>query len=191
MGEQESLRVIKADWRCQTDVEGITYNQEWGEMDGATSGTCHNSTRVETDLLAIEMEGQCEQHKRMKNNAPRPSRPPPVSPRSLTNYVDPPRWWGQIKSLPRKIRRAKIRRSTHQVILPRRGQSGHIKHIRYVAYTVQRLGEHPTVTMNEKDHPSNDPGEVRAAETARCHSQGTTFHIRKAHKRCMFALHYQ
>ena len=60
-----------------------------------------------------------------------------------------------------------MRRLTHQVVPLCRGQSGRIERIGYVTYTVQKLGEHPTVTMNEKDRLSDDPGEAHAAETAR------------------------
>ena len=58
-------------------------------MDGTMSGACRDSKQVEMDPLAIEREGQREQRKDMKKNAPRPPRPPPIYPRSLTNYFDP------------------------------------------------------------------------------------------------------
>ena len=60
MGKLERSRSIKGDWDRQTDVEDVGYDQEQGDMDGATSGTCHDSKQVETDPLAIEKEGQCE-----------------------------------------------------------------------------------------------------------------------------------
>ena len=109
-------------------------------MDGATSGTRRNLKRVETDLLAIEKEGQCERRKHMKNDATRPSTPPPEHPRPLTDYVDPPRRRGRIKSRSRKIRRTKTRKPTYRIVQPRRGQSGRIKRIGDVAYEVQMLG---------------------------------------------------
>ena len=90
-GEQESSRVVEGDWRRRTDVEGVAYDWERREMDGATSGARRDSKRAETDPLAIEKEGQRERRKRTKNDLPRPSTPPPEHPRPLTDYVDPPR----------------------------------------------------------------------------------------------------
>ena len=99
-------------------------------MDGATSGTCRDLKRVETDPLAIEKEGQHERRKRTTNNIPRPSTPPAIYPRSLTGYVDPPRRRGRIKSRSGKIRRTKMKKSTYRIIQPRRGQIRRIKRIR-------------------------------------------------------------
>ena len=108
------------------------------------------------------------------NDVPRPSTPPAIYPRPLTNYVNPPRRWGQLKSQPRRISRAKLRRLTYQVIQARRGQSGLIERIGYVAYTVQRLGEHPTAIMNEKDHPSDNQGVCSRVKQQALNSWGVT-----------------
>ena len=121
-------------------------------MDGATSGARHNSKRLKTDPLAADKARQHEWRIHRRSDIPRPSSPPPEHPRPLTDYADPPCCRGRLKSHTRKIRRSTMRRLTHQVILLCRAQSGHIEHIRYVKYTVQRLGQHPTVMMNEKDH---------------------------------------
>ena len=125
---------------CRTDVEGVTYDWERREMDGATSSTCCDSKRVETDPLAIEKEGQRKRRKRTKNDLPRPSTPPPEHPRLLTNYVDPLRRQGQIKLRSGMIRRTKMKKSTHQIVQPHRGQIRCIKCIRDIAYEVQMLG---------------------------------------------------
>ena len=60
MGEPKASRDVEGDWRRRTDVEGVAYDWERREMDGATSGARRDSKRVETDPLAIEKEGQHE-----------------------------------------------------------------------------------------------------------------------------------
>ena len=110
-------------------------------MDGITSGAHRNSKRVKTDPLAIEKECQHEQCKCTKNDAPRPSTPPPEHPRLLTDYINPPCQQGQIKSQSGKIRRMKTKKSTHRIVWPHRGQIRHIKRIGDAAYEVQMLGE--------------------------------------------------
>ena len=113
MGELEKLRDVEGDWDRQTDVEDVRYDQERREMDGAMSGTCRNSKRVETDPLAEDKARQHEWHKRTRSNVPRPSTPPPKYPRSLTDYVDPPCRQGQMKLQPRKVNRTKMKKPTY------------------------------------------------------------------------------
>ena len=109
-------------------------------MDGITSGAHRNSKRVKTDPLAIEKECQHEQCKCTKNDAPRPSTPPPEHPRLLTDYINPPCQQGQIKSQSGKIRRMKTKKSTHRIVWPHRGQIRRITRIGEVASEVQMLG---------------------------------------------------
>ena len=143
MGKLEKSRDVKGDWDCQTDVKDVGYDQEWREMDGATSSTCRDSKRVETDLLAEDKACQHEWHKCTRSDIPRPSTPPPEYPRSFTDYVDPPRQRGWMKPQPRKVNRTKMKKPTYQIIRPHRGQSGRIRHIGYVANEVQMLGSIP------------------------------------------------
>ena len=110
-------------------------------MDGATSGARRDSKRVETDPLAEDKARQHEWRKRMRSDVPRSSTPPPEHPRPLTDYVDPPRRRGRIKSRSEKIRRTKMKKSTYRIVQPRRGQSRRTKRIGDVTYEVQMLGE--------------------------------------------------
>ena len=142
-GEQESSRVVEGDWRRRTDVEGVAYDWERREMDGATSGARRDSKRVETDPLAEDKARQHEWRKRTRSDVPRPSTPPPEYPTSLTNYVDPPRRRGRMKPRPRKVNRTKMKKPTYRIVRSRRGQSGRIERIGYVVNEVQMLGSIP------------------------------------------------
>ena len=167
LGEPKASRDVESDLERRSDGEGDRIGGRQGRKDGTTSSTHRDWKRVKRRPLATEEVRQQKRYGRGVKNVPRPSMAPSKHLRHPIALPNPPRRRGRMKLLPRKIRRAKIRRSTHQVVPPRRGQSGRIEHIGYVAYTAQRLGEHPTATMKEKDHPSDDPGEAHAAETAR------------------------
>ena len=158
IGELKALRDVESDWDHQSDGEGNQIDGRQCRKDGAMSSAHRNSKRVERRPLATEEARQQRQYGRCVNNVPRSSMAPRKHPRHPITLPNPPRRRGQLKLRTRKIRRSTIRRSTHQVILLYQGQSRRIEHIRYIAYTVQRLGEHPTATMNEKDRPSDDWG---------------------------------
>ena len=188
MGKPKASRDVKGDWSHESDGDGVGYNGRRDGKDGTTSGTRRDSQRVETRPLAGD-KGQSQQVEcDITTDIPEASTPPPNDPKRPVELPNLPRCRGRLKSCTRKMRRSTMRRSTHQVIPLCRGQSSRIERIGYVAYTVERLGEQPTATMNEKDRPSDDPGEACAAETARPHSRGATFHIRKVCECCTFAL---
>ena len=139
--------------------------------------TRHDSKWIETDPLAIEKEGQREQCRRMKDDAPRPSRPSPVHPRSLTGYADPPRWWGRMKLQPRNVNNAKTRKLTYRIIQPRRGQSGRIECIGYIEYEVQMLGEHPRLILDQRDITEVKDSRSHVPQTAQRCTRAATYHI--------------
>ena len=142
----------------QSGGDGVQGVGKRGGKNGATSNARRESKGLETRSLAEDESSQQELDKGTKRDIPEPSQLPINHPGGPTEHVNPPRRRGRLKSCTRKIRRSTVRRSTHQVVPPCRGQSGRIVRIGYVAYTVQRLGEHPTATMNKKDRPSDDPG---------------------------------
>jgi hypothetical protein len=141
LSKLKASKGAQGDWGRQTDVEDVGYDQERGEMGGATSGARRDSKRVETDPLAVEKEGQHERRKRRTSDVPRPSTPPPEYPRSLTDYVDQPRRRGRLKLRPRQISRAKMKRSTYRVVQPRRGEIGRIGCVGHVVCGIGMLKE--------------------------------------------------
>ena len=149
---------VESDLEHRSDGDGDWIGGRRGRKDGTTSGAHHNSKRVERRPLATEEAHQQRRYGRCVKNVPRSSMAPSKHPRHPIALPNPLRRRGRLKSRTRKIKRSTMRRSTHQVVPPCRGQSGCIERIGYVAYTAQRLGEHPTATMNEKDCPSDDRG---------------------------------
>lgn len=57
-GEQGAIGGAERDWKREIGVEGARYGGRWCWMDGATSGTCCDSKRVEMRSLAGEQTGQ-------------------------------------------------------------------------------------------------------------------------------------
>ena len=141
MGKLKASRDVKGDWSRESDGDGVGYNGRRDGKDGATSGASRDSQRVETRPLAGD-KGQFQQVKRdITTDVPETSTPPPNDPKRPVKLPNPPRRRGRIKSRSGRIRRMKTKESTHRIARPRRGQSGRIERIAYVAYEVQMLGE--------------------------------------------------
>jgi hypothetical protein len=107
IGEPKASRDVEGDWSRESDGDGVGYHGERGEMDGVTSGARGDSKRVDPRPLA-DREGQ---HQRFTRNetahVPELSTPPTNDPKRPTEYVDPPRRRGRMKSRPRKVNRTK------------------------------------------------------------------------------------
>ncbi|KAH0828694.1 hypothetical protein J3R83DRAFT_3064, partial [Lanmaoa asiatica] len=82
---------------------------------------------------------QHEWYKRMKAHVPGSSKPPPEYPRSPTDYVNPPRQRGRLKTNPKRVSRARVKRLTHQVVRSRQSRIGRIGCAGYVG--LEMLGE--------------------------------------------------
>ena len=110
-----------------------------GSKDGATSDACCESKRIETRSLAEQEGNQHERYKCTESDIPRLSTPPMNNLRRPTDLVNPPRRRGRLKrSLVRSEDRI-WRRSTYQVVRPRRGQSGRIERSGYVVYSQEMV----------------------------------------------------
>jgi hypothetical protein len=102
-GDQIESGDVESGRERQSVGDGDQAGGRRGWMDGATSGARRDSKRVETTPLAEGETGQHERRKRTTTDAPGPSEPPPDHPRSLTDYVDPPRRRGRLKTRPREV----------------------------------------------------------------------------------------
>ena len=113
MGELKASRDIESDWRCQSKGKGDLRGGRRGEMDGATSGTCGDSKRVDPRPLA----NQERQHQGFTRNktvhVPEPSTPPTNDPKHPIHLLNPPCQRGRMKSQPRNVNSAKTRKPTY------------------------------------------------------------------------------
>ena len=123
MGELARSKGVESDWRRRKDGEGVGYARRRGGNDGTTSGTHGDSKRVDPRPLAEGVPGQHGKRKRRTTDVPGPSRPPPTHPRPPTEYVDPPRRRGRLKSRPRRVSQARVHKCTYQVGRRLRGVS--------------------------------------------------------------------
>ena len=96
-GEQEAMGRVECDWKCENVVGGDGYDGSEGWKDNVTSGTCYNSKRVRTRLLA----GQDRQHwcdtQNVKTDIPRSSQPPSNHTQQPHTDLNPPHHRGRIK----------------------------------------------------------------------------------------------
>jgi hypothetical protein len=129
---------VEANQERESGGDGGDTDGRRGRMDSATSGARRESKRLETRPLAENETDQRRQYKRTTSDVPRPSIPPAEHPRSPTDYVDPPRRRGRIKTNPRKVR---SRSRAYQVTQSRRGRIGRIGAIAHVVYGVERMRE--------------------------------------------------
>ena len=126
---------IGDEWKRQSDGDGVKMDETGCRMDGATSGARRNSKQVETQPLAGVETGQHQQRNRMTAHVPQPSTPPPRYARSLSNYMNPPRRRGRIKTRSRQVSRAQARKLTHQFERSHRGCIGRPRSDGYTPYT--------------------------------------------------------
>jgi hypothetical protein len=141
--DQEASRDVEGDWSRESDGDGVGYNGRRDGKDGATSGARRDSQRVATKPLAGD-KGQSQQVERdITMDIPEASTPPPNYPKRPVELPNPPRRRGRMKSRPRKISQADMKKTTYRVVKQRRGQSGSIGGVGYVVYGVQSRGSIP------------------------------------------------
>ena len=124
LGEEVGLGDVEGDWKRLSDDEGIYMDGRRFWIDGATSGARHDSKQVETRPLAGVKTGQHQQCNRTTAHVPRTSTPPPRYARSLSDYVNPPRRRGRIKTRSRQISQTRARKLTHHIERSRRSHIG-------------------------------------------------------------------
>ena len=127
IGEPKASRDVESDWDRWSDVEGDRIGGRQCRKDGATSGAHRDSKRVKRRPPAPEEARQQRRYRQCIKNVPRSSMAPSKHPRHPIELPNPPRRRGRLKSHPRKIRRTKIKESTHRIVRPRRGQIRRIK----------------------------------------------------------------
>ena len=110
-------------------------------------------------------------------HVPELSTPPTNNPKCPIHQPNPPRCRGRMKSQPRRISRAKMRRLTYRVIQPCQGQSGRIWRVGYVKYKVQMLGEHPRSILDQRDITEVEDSRSCIPRTAQHCTQAATYHI--------------
>ena len=129
MSEEIKLGDAEVDRERQSDGNGIETDGTGCRMDGATSGARRDSKRVETQPLAEVETGQHRQRNHTTAHVPQPSTPPPPYSRSPSDCMNPLQHRGRLKTKPRRVSRARSRRSTHQAIRSRQGRIGQIRAI--------------------------------------------------------------
>jgi hypothetical protein len=159
-GDQIEPGDVESGRERQSVGDGDQAGGSRGWMDGATSGARRDSKRVETTPLAEGETGQHERRKRTTTDAPGPSEPPPDHPRSLTDYVDPPRRRGRLKTRPRKV--STRRRRTYQVTRTHRGRIGQIRPFVCVVYGPETFQERCQGAIREDEAAGVDRGRPRA-----------------------------
>jgi hypothetical protein len=179
LGEPEVSRGVEGVRDRESVVDSAEYDGRRGGKHGATSGARRDSKRVATTLLAGDEPGQHGKRKRERTDVPGPSRPPTSHPRSLTNYFDPLRRPGRMKTRPRKISREDLKRTTYRVVQRRRGRIRHIVRVGCVIYVVQVLGEYPRPISEQHDTAEDEDSRSRAPRTAQRCTRAATYHIWK------------
>jgi hypothetical protein len=179
LGEPEVSRGVEGVRDRESVVDSAEYDGRRGGKHGATSGARRDSKRVETTLLAGDEPGQHGKRKRERTDVPGPSRPPTSHPRSLTNYFDPLRRPGRMKTQPRKISREDLKRTTYRVVQRRRGRIRHIGHVGCVIYVVQVPGKYPRPISEQHDTAEDEDSRSRAPRTAQRCTRAVTYHMWK------------
>ncbi|KAH0829128.1 hypothetical protein J3R83DRAFT_2604, partial [Lanmaoa asiatica] len=116
IGEEVESGVVQDDRSRRNDGDGIHIDGRRRGKGGAPSSARSNSKRVNTKMLAGEKVNQREWYKRPKAHVPGLSKLLPKHPRSPTEHVDPPRRRGRLKSQPRRVSRARVRKLTYRLI---------------------------------------------------------------------------
>ncbi|KAN0101146.1 hypothetical protein V8E55_001130 [Tylopilus felleus] len=153
---------IESDRSCENVDDGIGYDGRQYRKDGATSAPRCDSKQVETDLLAKEHEQRWD----TTSDVTRVSTPPPDHPGRPTNYPNPPRRRGRMKTRPGRISSTWTKRTPWR-ITSRPYRTSRV-------YVPNTLGKRPTVITNLRD-----VAEVRIiAERARPLQQQTSHNFK-------------
>ena len=151
-GEREEPGDVEGDRERQSDGDGGEMDGRRCGKDGATSGTCRDSKRVETGPLAEAKARQHGRRKRETADVPRQSTPPTNHLRRPTDHPNPQRRRGRLKTRPRRVStRARSRRSTHQAMLSHLSHQDRIGRIGGVVYELEVLVECHRATMDENE----------------------------------------
>ena len=132
--EEDESGDVEGDRERRNDGDGIEMDVEWCRTDSATSGAHRDLKRVGSRPLAGVEASQHGRRRRTTAHVPEPSTLPPEHHRRPTDYANPPRRRGRIKTKPRRVSQAGSRKSTHHVVRPRQGYIGRVGCVVYLVY---------------------------------------------------------